>query len=158
MFLYRNFGNHPLYGSSVLVGVLILQDGTGCWHTPFPNGNGTIATVNFRVMYQERGLEKPPLPCDLNLTETLVFNDDCVTIPHNVQGGIYKIFPTNIADINYDGGVDTEDFLTVALAFGETPGRPRWNPIADVNSDQKINLTDVLTVALNFGWVQNLDP
>lgn len=116
------------------------------------------ATVSFKVIYHARGLEKPPSSFNLNLTETLVFNDCCVTISRNVQGGIYTISPTNIGDINYDGRVDMEDFLTVALAFGETSDRPRWNPIADVNGDQKIDLAAVLAVSLDFGWVQNFGP
>jgi len=158
LFLYRHFEDHPLYGPSILVGILILPNGTGFWHPPFPSGNGTIATINFRVIYQERGLEKQPLTCELNLTETYILNDEGATIPSNVQNGVYKIYPTNIGDVDYDGKVDLKDYFSVAIAFGETPDRPKWNPLADINGDQKIDLKDLFTVAINFGWIQQFDP
>jgi hypothetical protein len=157
LFLYIH-ENHMIYGPSVLVGVLIFPNSTGYWNPPFPEGDGTIATINFKVIYQERGLEKPPLSCDLTLVETLVFDDEGIIIPYNIQDGLYKIWPTNIGDINYDGQVDLVDFYRAALAFGESPGRPRWDPMADVNNDQKIDLVDVFTVAKNFGWIQDPDP
>lgn len=148
----------PIYGSSVMVGVFILPNATGYWNPPFPEGSGTIATLTFKAIYQERGLEKPPLFCELALVETDVFDDDGITIPYNVQNGLYKIWPTHIADINYDGKVDLKDYYRITRAFGEFPGRPRWDPIADLNGDQKVDLKDVYTCAKGFGWVQNPDP
>lgn len=148
----------PIYGSSVIVGVLILPNATGYWNPPFPEGSGTIATLTFKAIYQERGLEKPPLSCELALVETDVFDDDGITIPYNVENGFYKIWPTHIADINYDGKVDLKDYYRITKAFGEFPGRPRWDPIADLNGDLKVDLKDVYTCAKGFGWVQDPDP
>ncbi|MGB9778481.1 MAG: cohesin domain-containing protein [Candidatus Bathyarchaeales archaeon] len=125
-FVYTHDEDHLIYGPSVLVRVLIFPNSTGYWNPPFPEGNGTIATINFKVICQERGLEKSPLSCELALVETLVFDDDGIEIPYNIQNGLYKIWPTNIADINFDGKVDLKDFYTVTKAFGECPGRPRW--------------------------------
>jgi hypothetical protein len=31
-------------------------------------------------------------------------------------------------DLNMDGKVDLKDIVLAARAFGEFPGRPRWNP------------------------------
>jgi hypothetical protein len=54
-------------------------------------------------------------------------------------------------DINIDGKVDMKDIGLAARAFGETPTRPRWNPMADENEDGKIDLRDIAIVAKNFG-------
>lgn len=48
--------------------------------------------------------------------------------------------------------MDVSDLLIVALSFGESPGRPRWNPKADLNNDGIIDISDILETALNFGW------
>jgi hypothetical protein len=157
-FVYTHDEDHPIYGPSVIVGVLILPNATGYWSTPFPEGSGTVATINFLVKYQERGLEKPPLTCELMLVETDIFDDDGISVPHDIGNCVYIVWPTNIADINFDGKVDLKDYYTVTKAFGECPGRPRWNPDADLNNDGKVDLKDVYTCAKNFGWVQNPDP
>jgi len=143
---------NPPWGPSILVGVLILPNSTGMWNPPFPEGNGTVATLNFKSLYQERGLQKPPLTFEIALTQTDMFDDEGVTILYSVEGGVFNMWPTHIADINYDGKVDLKDYFTIVAAFGETPSRPRWNPIADLNSDGKIDLKDVYTCATGFGW------
>ena len=56
-----------------------------------------------------------------------------------------------IGDVNVDGKVDIEDIYMVALAFGETPNRPRWNPQADINNDEIIDIQDIYLTAKNFG-------
>lgn len=63
-----------------------------------------------------------------------------------------------IGDINCDGKVDMKDIGAVARAFGEFPGRPRWNPAYDVNGDRKIDMIDVALVARNIGWKPTCDP
>lgn len=54
-------------------------------------------------------------------------------------------------DINGDGIVDISDILDTALAFGSTPGQPRWNPNCDLNDDGIIDISDILEVALHYG-------
>jgi hypothetical protein len=56
-----------------------------------------------------------------------------------------------MGDITGDGKVDIRDVSIVASAFGETPERPRWNPLADINKDGKIDIRDVALVSGNFG-------
>ncbi|MDH7564479.1 MAG: PKD domain-containing protein [Candidatus Bathyarchaeota archaeon] len=151
--LFTNYDESPPYGPSVIIGVLILPNGTGYWNPPFPEGNGVIATINFKAILQQRGLEKPPLTCALLMSDTDVFDDDGITIPYDTINGIYKMWPTHIADTNFDGKVDLKDYYTVAAAFGSAPGRPEWNPVADINGDLKVDLKDVFIVAQAFGWV-----
>ena len=56
-----------------------------------------------------------------------------------------------LGDINVDGTVDLQDIYMAALAFGESPGRPKWNPQADINNDETIDLYDIYLIAKNFG-------
>jgi len=54
-------------------------------------------------------------------------------------------------DINGDGVVDMKDVGAVARAFGESPGRPRWDPALDINGDGVIDLMDLALIARDFG-------
>jgi hypothetical protein len=156
LFMWFNEDN-VIYGPSVIVGIFIYPDENGTWHE-FPGGSGLLATIKFKAIYQERGLEKPPLTCDLTLCETLIINDEIQETPHNIEDGVFYMYPTNIGDINYDGKVDVRDVSRVAAAFGETPGRPRWDPICDIDGNGKIDTKDVATVAHNYGWRSIHDP
>jgi penicillin amidase len=143
---------NPPWGPSVLVGALLLPNSTGQWNSPFPEGEGLLATLNFKSIYQERGLEKPPLTFDIILTQTDMFDDSGQTILYDVVGGVFEMWPTHIADINGDGQVDLKDYYQVVSAFGETLDRPRWDPMADLNGDGQVDLKDVYTCATGFGW------
>ncbi|MEM2912555.1 MAG: cohesin domain-containing protein [Candidatus Bathyarchaeia archaeon] len=54
-------------------------------------------------------------------------------------------------DINGDGKVDMQDIGLAARAFGESPGRPRWDPRMDINGDGVIDLRDLVLIAKDFG-------
>jgi hypothetical protein len=54
-------------------------------------------------------------------------------------------------DVNGDGIVDISDILDTALAFGATPGEPRWNPNCDIDDNGIIDISDILEVALHYG-------
>jgi hypothetical protein len=138
--------------------VLINPNDTGYWSPPYPSGSGTIATIWFEAKIQERGLEKTPLSCGLNLAETIVLDSEGAETLHTLQNGIYKMYPTHVCDLNYDGKVDMKDFYRVSKAFGTDPSRPKWDPMADVNFDGKIDVKDVYLAAKAYGWVQDPDP
>jgi hypothetical protein len=146
-------------GPSVVVGMMLYPNDTGELEV-FPSGGGVLATITFKAIYQERGLEKPPLTCGLTLTDTMILDDEIplYEIPHNIQQGLYKIYPTHIGDFNQDGKVDMKDIGRVARAFGESPGRPRWDPVCDTNHDLKIDMKDVAITARGFGWTPIYDP
>ncbi len=142
-----------VWGSNVVVGVIILPDETGNW-AAFANGTGTLASITFKTVYQHVGLEKPPLSCNLTLVETQILDFDLEEIDHIIANwGYYEILPNNIADINWDYVVDIKDVAIAAHAFGSFPGHPRWNPIADVTGDEKVDIRDIAIVASQFGWV-----
>lgn len=141
----------------IVVGLLIFPNATGKWDA-FPYGNGTLVTINFKVIHQERGYDKglgwlkPPETCDLPLFDTRIINNEREWIPHTTKDGGYIIWPTNIADVNYDGYVGIDDLFLVASSFGEEPGRPRWNALFDLNNDSYVGVDDIWTTAYNFGW------
>jgi PKD repeat protein len=56
-----------------------------------------------------------------------------------------------IYDINGDNRINLIDVFGTALAFGSSPGDPRWNPACDFNHDNKIDLKDYFPVTLHFG-------
>ncbi len=149
------------YASNVIVGSIIMPNGTGSWNPPFPQGSGVIASITFKVIHQHRGLETPLLKFNMTLTDNDLFGDDGVTIPTAVQKGEFKIWPTHIADFNYDGKVDLKDYFRVAKAFGSDigpPPHPRWDAVCDINGDGKVDLKDIFVVAKAYGWVQDPDP
>ncbi|MEM2293150.1 MAG: PKD domain-containing protein [Nitrososphaerota archaeon] len=80
----RNYGNtffawnleeDGFYGGPhVVVGSMILPNSTGQWPGPFPEGNGTVATIKFRVIY--RPVEPNPIEvCVLRFAEVILLND-----------------------------------------------------------------------------------
>ena len=146
-----------VYGPNVLIGALLYPNETGHWNA-FPSGDGALATITFRTLYQERGLEKPPQTCILQITEPMIVDDESVEIPLVTEDGLYEMYPTHIGDFDYDGKVDIKDIATAAAAFGSFPGHERWNPICDTNNDGKIDIKDIAVTATGFGWTPEYDP
>jgi len=54
-------------------------------------------------------------------------------------------------DVDGNGIVNILDILAIAVAFGTSPGDPKWNPQADVDDNDIINILDILLVAVHFG-------
>ena len=51
-FFISFFEPDSIYGPHVLVGVMIYPNETGYWNPPWPEGDGVLATITFRVIYQ----------------------------------------------------------------------------------------------------------
>jgi len=149
--------NGTIIPSHVLIGTLLLPNATGYWEE-FPHGEGVVASITFEVIYQDRGYDKklgyiiPPIASNFALFGSRVIDDDGLLIPHDAEGWQCTIYPTNIADVNYDGYVGIDDIFIISSAFGEEPGRPRWNPDLDLNKDNYIGIDDIYIAASNFGW------
>jgi hypothetical protein len=56
-----------------------------------------------------------------------------------------------LADFNYDGIVDFEDFFLFADHFGSDPESPNWDPLYDISTDGIIDFEDFFTFADSFG-------
>ncbi|MEM3696164.1 MAG: ABC transporter substrate-binding protein [Candidatus Bathyarchaeia archaeon] len=50
-----------------------------------------------------------------------------------------------------DCAVDMKDLYECVLAFGTSPGHPKWNSICDINGDYKADMKDLYGVVLMFG-------
>jgi hypothetical protein len=77
---------------------------------------------------------------------------------HTIYASYYQTLATAIfdvvwlsTDINRDGKVTIIDVVNVALAYGSTPGDPRWNPRADIDQNNIVNILDIAKVAVDMG-------
>jgi len=148
----------PTFGWNIIVGIILYPNETGFWNA-YPYGDGVVATITFKAIYQERGLEKPPLTSDLRLMDTMIIDEDMFDIPLKTRDGVFKIYPTNIGDLDFNGKVDARDIALICKAFGSsaTVDTKRWNPNYDINKDGKIDVRDIAVVCRNFGW-KTVDP
>jgi hypothetical protein len=143
----------------VLVNVTLLPP----W-TTFPHGSGVLATIKFKVVYQERVLNPdltPPLTCDLELfgvNGLLLVDDEGQGIPCDLEGGVYEVYPTHVCDVSGDYVIGVDDVVAAAMHFGARPSDPRWDPRYDINGDGVVGVDDVVRVASNFGWRAIYDP
>jgi len=157
----------PLYSAHVLIGIVLLPP-----YPPeeFPHGSGVLATITFKIIYQEKSLNPettPPLTCDLELfimdhviTSPLV-DLEKQRVPCNLGPACnYKIYPNHKADVNWDYYVGIDDITYTAEHFGSDPETwpERWDPECDVNGDNYVGIDDVVMVASNFGWTSKFDP
>ena len=73
----------------VLVGDVVLPDENGTWHAPFPNGEGVIATITFRAIYETKFPEVAT--CILDLFDTKVGDWMGNPVPQDPEvDGIYQ--------------------------------------------------------------------
>lgn len=85
----------------VLFGGMILPNSSGLWTPPFPEGEGVLATITFKVLYQSYGEENMTGPLDIieNLAVALDDPDpakqNMVDIPlDDPVNGVYEITTT----------------------------------------------------------------
>ena len=72
-------------GPHVVVGNMILPNATGQWPGPFPEGNGTVAIIKFRVIY--RPVEPKEIEaCVLRFAEVILLNDSGEEIENYMTG------------------------------------------------------------------------
>ena len=74
-----------------------------------------------------------------------------IDLSDNVYRGYQFVIVALLADLNLDRVVDISDLLIAAIAFGSSPGKPRWNFIADQNGDDYIGIDDMVHIARSFG-------
>jgi hypothetical protein len=130
---------------------MILPNANGTRYGPYPSGNGTVATITFRVKYQPIGIPQPNAACNLTLFDTKLTDSLANEILHNTQNGYYDIVPTPIGDLNFDGEVDIYDAIMFSNSFGSTPTDPRWNSYADLVHNNVIDIYDAIVLSQHFG-------
>ena len=80
------YPNGTVIPPHVLVGILLMPNSTGDWPGPFPEGNGTLASITFNVTAESAG------SCILHLFDTKIVNDEG-EINHNVVDGLFEFKP-----------------------------------------------------------------
>jgi len=74
LFIWSIEGGDPVYPTHVVVGDILLPDDTGNWPGPYPEGNGTVATIRFKVIY--RSVEPESIQvCLLRFIEVILLDD-----------------------------------------------------------------------------------
>jgi len=129
-----------------LVGILILPNATGTYAEPFPEGNGTLATITFNAT----SLPWEPTPsCVLQLDDALLIDVNIDLIPHTVSHGYYEVAP-------YLTLVPDSGFAATTIAGGRFAANSQititWDgePVITVPSplttDSYGNFTAIITV------------
>jgi hypothetical protein len=102
----------------VLVGELILPNGTGQWNEPFPEGDGVVTTITFRTLKALSGPGTITLPLDL-------FNAKFVT----AAGQVVNFDPLNDGEVILNDHITTERVIDVyggACDAGYGPAPEPW--------------------------------
>jgi len=113
-----------------LVGIIVLPDQNGSWNGTFAQGNGVIATLTFRTLYQP----VEPLGSTIGMLElfdTILVNDETKEIPHTVVNGEFEIISAfsgvdqyRPVDVQVDVGTlhfngEIADFYILVTDFGQ---------------------------------------
>jgi hypothetical protein len=108
------------------VGVLLLPAESGGWSEPLPEGNGTIATITFKALYQP--VEPSSVAfSNLTLSDTVITNDKAEGIPHSVVNGEYQVTAETFRplDVQIEDGLihfrgEIVDFHVLVTDYGKT--------------------------------------
>ena len=95
------FPNGTIIPPHVLVGILLLPNSTGEWPGPMPEGNGTIAQITFKAIYQPVE-PSPPANCILDLFQVRAVNDLKEQLPVEEEDGHYEIIPALYPIVIYE--------------------------------------------------------
>jgi hypothetical protein len=114
-----------------LVGILILPSQNGSWNGGFSEGNGTLATLTFKTIYQPVGPQTAS-SCTLMLDDVILMNDKAEEIPHNTRDGEFEIVATSAQvdqyrpiEVQVDVGAihfkgEIADFYILVTDYGKT--------------------------------------
>jgi hypothetical protein len=139
------FTSHVEYDYG-LVGILILPNETGASVEPFPEGNGTLATITFNATYLPW---KPESSCLLQLNDTLLIDVNIDSIPHTISHGYYEVGPylalvpdTGFAATTIIGG----RFAANSKITITWDGKPITTVPSPLTTDSSGNFTAIITV------------
>jgi hypothetical protein len=125
-------------------GVLTLTDArlTGSGQ----GGSGVLACITFSVVPGSQRTTSY-----VNLSKTAIWNTAGQKRYVGPDALAMHVAWWNAADMNYDGVVDGDDLILIAMAFGSQPGDSDWNPEADLVVDGVINMLDVAALKKQYG-------
>jgi hypothetical protein len=121
--------------------------------------NFTISEPTSWIGYSLDGQENVTIVANTILTNLTEGSHNIVVFANDTKGNMGKssIVYFSVSahglreDVNGDGSVGIDDIFEAALAFGSSPGHPRWNEKADVNLDDIVDLLDMFLIASKFG-------
>jgi len=137
------------------VGVMVLPGVVGGWSGPFPEGEGPIATLRFKSIYQP--LE--PLnssSCPLALTDTILVNDQGEHVPNSVSNGEFSIVAAEAGidqyrplDVQLDVGAlhfsgEIADFYVLVADYGRAVDPDNLRAVLYFEGAEFVNLTSSL--------------
>jgi len=111
--------------------------------TTYPNGTGTLVTMNFTVLAEGSS--------NLTLHDTVLLYKDGVTpYTHTTEDGQFVLL---LGDIDRDGIVDVKDLRLLGKAYNSnsTLPSPNWNAECDLDDDGDIDEDDLLILSENYG-------
>ena len=107
-------------------------------------GSGTLATVTFKSLARGNGT--------LEIRDLTLVDPNATPIPqseYTVENGLVAVDGAGAGgDINGDGEINLQDIALAAMAFGSSPGHPRWDPVADLNKDGVVDIRDLVAIAV----------
>jgi hypothetical protein len=121
-----------------------------------PSGDVLLATIRFRVIFQDNSplVHNAPLLLS-NIALWSSAQQISTTPPVNgkvVVNGILSYIP---GDVNGDGVLDMKDIAIVSHAYGTSQGHPRWDKRADISGpsgipDGTVDLFDIVAVVKHW--------
>jgi PKD repeat protein len=89
LFVWSIEGGDPVYPTHIAVGDILLPDDTGNWPGPYPEGNGTVATIRFKVIY--RPVEPQSMQVSvLRFIEVMLLDDLGNELPYRSAISLYQ--------------------------------------------------------------------
>ena len=85
-----SFPNGTIVPPSVVIGLMLMPNGTGQWPGPFPEGEGTLATITFRAINQSAE-PQGPLSCNFHIFDVTIIDDEGNDLSYTVEDGYYEI-------------------------------------------------------------------
>jgi hypothetical protein len=148
-------------GENLTIGATVLNNGT----------EPETFSVNIYVDDILINTQSVTLASDANAVVTFAWNTTSTTLGlHTIKAEVVAIpdetkLENNVmtktitvlsaegltTDLTGDGKVNMKDISQAAVAFGSSPGHPRWNPAADINGDGQVDLRDIFFIAKDFG-------
>jgi len=138
------FPNGTVIPPHVLVGILLMPNSTGGWPGPMPEGNGTIAQITFKAIYQP--VEPlPPANCTLDLFQVRAVNDLKEELPVSEEDGYYEIIPALYPIVTFEYSplmpVAGQEVIFNASKSYDPDGEILWY-LWEFEDGTKINTTD----------------
>jgi hypothetical protein len=78
-----------IYGSHLVVGNILLPNATGKYPGPYPEGNGTVVSITFKVIYQPVEPESIQV-CLLRFLEVILLDDQGAEITYKTSMSLYE--------------------------------------------------------------------